>query len=154
MAPYTISSPITLKCEGFRNPIYPAVWSGFSVTLTDQLSTGETNQICFSDKIVFDARNLKPWILPPSNFEIEVGDPTVRAYSEWIFNLAINIPLEKDCFIKVLLPNDLNYKIKDISVHATKIFQTGRRQVELLPNEFCDSTNLDSQQCNQYPKPT
>lgn len=74
------------------------------------MSVGANHQISYSDKIVFDATKLKPWVLPPKNFNIEVGNPVVRAYSEWIFNLAVNVPLEKDCYIKVMLPNDLNYK--------------------------------------------
>lgn len=41
--PYTINSVIDLTCSGFRNPIYPAIWTGFSLTLYDSMSIGENN---------------------------------------------------------------------------------------------------------------
>lgn len=96
---------IQISCPGFRNPIYPGLFDGFGITVYDR----EKYQITLTKKgvLTFNTETYSPVILPPQNFKITVSNPTVGSFSPWIFNLDVNVPLEKNCYFKVLLPSDL-----------------------------------------------
>jgi hypothetical protein len=85
------------------------------------------------DKLIFDATAFTPVLLDPSNFKITVGDPTVGSYSPWIFNLDVTTPLNKICYIRVYLPQDIAYDFQ--SVRVTKIFKSERNSGVLLNSE-------------------
>lgn len=115
---YTAGAPITISCPGYRNPIYPDLWTGFRIQVYDS----ERNKITYTkaDKLILDARHFSPVLLDPSNFIITIGDATVATYSPWIFNLDVTTPLDRSCYFKFKMPRDLDRKFE--SVFVTKIF--------------------------------
>lgn len=122
---YYSGKEIEITCKGFKNPIYPDLWGPFGLKVYDlTIVQGKQYkyQITYNNLLTFDATQYTPVILPQRNFKITVGDPVVQAWSQWIFNLDVPTPLESDCFIKVLLPSDLEYNSTDIVVRGTKIF--------------------------------
>lgn len=103
---YLYGKTIQINCLGFKNPIVPGLFDQFRVTIYDW----EKNQITLTKwkSLIFDSTSYTPVILPPQNFKITVTNPTVGSFSTWIFNLDVNVPLERGCFFKVLLPSDLD----------------------------------------------
>jgi hypothetical protein len=73
-------------------------------------------------------------LLAPENFKITVGNPIVGSFSPWIFNLNVDTPLDEICYIKVLLPQDIDYDFQ--TVLATKIFRSSRGTDQLLYSEI------------------
>jgi hypothetical protein len=59
-------------------------------------------------------------VLPLNSFNVEPRNPMIQSYSTWTFSLNVNIPLEKGCWIKILLPPDFVYEPRKIS--ATGVF--------------------------------
>ena len=76
----------------------------------------DRNAITYSkfEKLILDATSFLPVQLPPDNFKITTGSPTVGTYSPWVFNLDVTTPLEVGCYIKVLLPTDLAYDFQSV----------------------------------------
>ena len=65
MLPEKISgAEITITCQGFKNPIYQAEWSGFRLSVFD--SEDIRRRIEVTEEFAFDATKLSPSVIPPN----------------------------------------------------------------------------------------
>ena len=116
---------LTIVCPGFKNPIYQALWEGFRVTTFD--SEPIPNQIDSTGDLKFDARNFKPAKIQSNGLTIEPDIFTIQEKSIWVFSLTnFPVPLETECYIKFVIPPDLEYQQTDIE--GRQIFQPNDSQ--------------------------
>lgn len=88
------------------------------------------------DELKFDATQLKPIIMPVSSFTVDPTNSMISTYSTWSLSLQVNIPLQTECYIKIYLPPDLDYRRENMQ--ASGIFI----KPNLDPNLFDEDLNI------------
>lgn len=113
------NTQIEIECRAFYNPIVPKVWGGFNLYIYDGEVDKEPIEITNND-LTFDATNFSPAIIPVSNFGIEPANSAIATYSTWTITVDVNIPLEKECYLRFFVPPEFIYSPMDMQ--ATGIF--------------------------------
>ena len=113
------AAPITITCKQFYNPIYPAIWEGFSISIFDSEINSRLIEETTSS-VNFDATAFIPSTMPLNNFIVDPANPMISTYSTWTMSLSVNVPLIKECYIKVYLPKDFKFTID--SIESSGIF--------------------------------
>ena len=113
------NTQILIECRAFYNPIVPKVWGGFNLYIYDGEVDQEPIEITNND-LTFDATNFSPAIIPVSNFGIEPANSMIATYSTWTITVDVNIPLEKECYLRFFVPPEFIYNPLDMQ--ASGIF--------------------------------
>ena len=86
MLPDKISgAEISITCQGFRNPIFQDMWSGFRLSVFD--SEENKRQIEVSDDVEFDATEMLPGVIPPNYVTIAPTIFTIGSFSIWVLSV-------------------------------------------------------------------
>ena len=109
MLPDKISgSQISITCDGFKNPIYQGMWSGFTISVFD--SEVNRRRIEVSEDVSFDATRLQAAPIAPYLVTIAPTIFTIGSYSIWVLSVTLfPIPLETGCFVEITVPVDLRF---------------------------------------------
>lgn len=103
MAKTDFEEKLLISCPGFFNPIYPEKQDGYKITVYDNES--EIKEVFSSkDDLYLDADGFNAAIIPKEDFYIEPVNNRVGASSSWIFTVSLESPLERGCYIRMLLP--------------------------------------------------
>lgn len=134
---------VLIECPYFYNPITPEVWGGFRFAIYD--ADENTRIIEESDELFFDATIKRPAVIPRSFFTVDPAYPVIAEYSQWTISLKMPVPLNKECWIELAIPNDLNFD-RLRKVDASGMFKAPIKlelsDLEITPS---DSTVLGSQ---------
>lgn len=111
---------ITFKCNQFRNPIVPKVYEGFQIATFD--NSPVRRMIEQTREGFFNATHFDPAVIEASAFTIQPTENVIATSSAWVMSLKMPIPLEMGCFIKLYVPNDLQYDFQ--SADASGMFSS------------------------------
>ena len=101
-------SPITITCDGYRNPIYQDQWYGYSVEFYDAEANPKLTEKSISTFL--DATAYEPFKMAPNALSLNPQDNTINKESQWYISLQPGLPMNEECYIKILLPTDLEYQ--------------------------------------------
>lgn len=114
MTPECISGEtIIIECRDFRNPIYQKKWNGFYViTYDDEASPKPIER---SQSAFLDAESYRATVIDVSNMRIQPANLEIATASQWTIYLAVPIPMELGCFVKLYYPSDLLFEYETIT---------------------------------------
>jgi hypothetical protein len=106
---------IVINCASFRNPIYQDIWYGFDVqTFDGEVASAPIDTSDLTPSL--DARSFKPYIIKHSEFTMRPSSTVVQTPSKWDFSMQLAIPLMRECYIKIVFPNDFSVRWESATV--------------------------------------
>jgi hypothetical protein len=95
---------VTIECVYWRNPIIPALTTGFLITTMDP----DGNQMDLSDNFTLDASSFTPFPVLDTAVTYIVASGTVQGLSDYTVQIESPIPFEVDgCYVKYIFPKEL-----------------------------------------------
>jgi hypothetical protein len=107
-------SPITIRCPGFKNPIYKTVWTGFKINTLDGDSV-PSSLIETSVNIGLNSTQFTPYVMNQAeDFLINPTSQIINTASLWSFAITMDFPLLQQCLVKIIFPDDLSFAVSSV----------------------------------------
>lgn len=100
---------IVIKCDNWRNPVRPLVYSGFEIRILDMLGRPAD---AGSDPFSIDATAFTPFEIQDSSIYLALTDNLTRKASDYTFTIKSEVPIQtgKACQVTLRLPEDLDIR--------------------------------------------
>lgn len=103
------SATFSITCTGFKNPISQGLFYGFIFTSYDN-ELNPPNEIEKSESVAIDASNYLPAAISAAVLNIQPRIIKIGEFSIWSISLTkFPIPLETGCYVKLVIPRDLEF---------------------------------------------
>lgn len=110
-AEFLSGQPIKVECRGFRNPLVPEVQSGYSFMTKDE----NDKMIESIDDLTLDATAYTPYKMrQPQSMNVQPSNSVISSVEEWGIDVSAFFPLVKDCYLELVLPDDLISDVTEV----------------------------------------